>query len=407
MVTGQLQRHRAIIGESEGSYSAEPGPLVTSEKAFADLWERSLELRPEIVGSDGKSYEILFPGVKNQGAGPDFKGAVLRHDVSTIGGDVELHLDSSGWRAHGHHGDPRYRGVVLQVVLKARGDKGGAPVPPTAEARFRKVVDGPSDRGPPIKASDLELLGIRRFRAKSAGFKFEFESVADPDQVVYASLLDAMGYARNRRPFRALADRVPFRTFAGLANEPSSSAVFAVVSALVVGGGLLADVQQFELLQMRRLARNMGVKQQVSPGAWSRFRVRPNNSPVSRIRGVAPLIATSLHTGLIGTLASVFDREGVAGLIREVERRPLIGRGLAVTVVANVMLPALHGYLMFKGSAFGSLERAFIEAPAPPQDAVTRGVCAVLGLDLRPTLASQHFGLHALARAKSWPGAGR
>ena len=67
-----------------------------------------------------ESYEVLFPGVRNQGAGPDFKGAVLRRDGKTIGGDIELHLDPSGWRAHGHHGDSRYRGVVLQVVLKCQ-----------------------------------------------------------------------------------------------------------------------------------------------------------------------------------------------------------------------------------------------------------------------------------------------
>ena len=67
---------------------ADPESRITSEKAFADLWERSLELKPEVIGLDGKSYEILFPGVRNQGAGPDFEGAVLRYDGRTIGGDV-------------------------------------------------------------------------------------------------------------------------------------------------------------------------------------------------------------------------------------------------------------------------------------------------------------------------------
>ena len=383
---------------------ADPVSHITSEKAFSDLWERSLELKPELTARDGKTYEVIFPGVRNQGAGPDFKGAVLRYEGRTIGGDVELHLDSSGWRAHGHHGDPRYRGVVLQVVLKARSHQKEAHLPPTAEARFEVGPDVGTRPSTPGELPDLEALGIQRFLAKSAGFKLEFEAAADPDQVVYPGLLDAMGYARNRRPFRALANKVPYSAFKSLTNEPSSSAEFAVVSALVVGGGLVSELEPFEQTQVRRLVRSMGIRSHVSPSAWSRFRVRPNNTPVSRIHGVAPLIVRSLSAGLISTLENVFDRDEAPGLIREVERRPFIGRGLAVTAVANVVLPALHAYLLHRsGTGRERIERAFNEMTAPPEDAVTRGVRAVLGIDSRPRLASQHFGLHALARSRSWP----
>ena len=403
-----LHPDSAAVRERNDAPLADPEMSIPSEKAFSNLWERSLDLKPRVVGHDGKPYEILFPGVRNQGAGPDFKGAVLRHDGKTIGGDVELHLDSRGWRAHGHHRDSGYRGVVLQVVLKARGDENGAKEPPTAEARFERAPDGDTGWSPPNDVPDLAALGVQRFLAKSAGFMLEFESVGDPDQVAYASLLDAMGYARNRRPFRALASRVPFSTFKCLANEPSSSAEFAIVSSLVVGGGLLLNTEPFESVQMRRLARSLGIRRQVSSDAWSRFRVRPTNSPVARIRGVAPLIGRSLGAGLIENLDAAFDREEALGLIRELERRPHIGRGLAVTVVANVVLPALHAFSLQRvGSGTERIENAFSAMPSPPQDAVTRGVSAVLGLDVRPKLASQHFGLHALARSNSWPGTDR
>ena len=400
-----LHQDSVTVRERNDARLADPEMSIPSEKAFSNLWERSLDLRPRVVGRDGKPYEILFPGVRNQGAGPDFKGAVLRHDGKTIGGDVELHLDSGGWRAHGHHRDSGYRGVVLQVVLKARGDENGTKTPPTAEARFERAPDGDTGRSFPNDVPDLAALGVQRFLAKSAGFMLEFESVGDPDQVAYESLLDAMGYARNRRPFRALANRVPFSTFKCLANEPSSSAEFAIVSSLVVGGGLLLNTEPFESLQMRRLARSLGIRRQVSSDAWSRFRVRPSNSPVARIRGVAPLIGRSLGAGLIENLDAAFHREEALGLIRELERPPHIGRGLAITVVANVALPALHAFSVQRGgSRTERIEKAFIAMPSPPQDAVTRGVSAVLGLDVRPKLASQHFGLHALARSNSWPG---
>lgn len=406
MVSGVLLRE-GCVAEREARYTGGREPPIPSEKTFSDLWERSLELRPQLTGRDGETYEIIFPGVRNQGAGPDFKGAVLRREGSTIGGDVELHLDSSSWKGHGHHQDSRYRGVVLQVVLKARPDRGGAQAPPTAEARFDLEGDAHVDRLPSEEPPDLEELGLRRFFAKSAGFRLEIEETARPDQVMYESLLDAMGYARNRKPFRTLARGVPFSGFSKLSEEPFSTAEFAIFSTLVVGGGLTADLDHSERIQVRRIARTIGVRGSVSPTDWSRFRVRPSNAPVSRIRGIAPVLARSVKGGLVGNLVAVFDKYGVAGLIREVENRPFIGRGLAVTVVANVIVPALHAVSLYGGSCEAMrLEKSFSEMPSPPQDAITRGVSSVLGLDVRPKLATQHFGLHALARSRSWPGSG-
>ena len=253
---------------------------IPSEKAFSDLWERALELRPSVVGRDGVEYEVIFPGVRNQAAGPDFLGATLRRDGQTIGGDVELHLDPSGWRAHGHHTDPNYRGVVLQVVLKAGRSGVSHSAPPTAVARFDPASDEPADA---VDAQDnrptpdLRALGLARFRSKSAGFKMEMESATNPNQPLYAALLDAMGYARNRKPFRALAALLPIERLTPLANEPRAAAEFAILSALATRGGLLNDVDERERVQMRPRR----------PASWTgtqpvRVRVEPFPRPPRR-----------------------------------------------------------------------------------------------------------------------------
>ena len=382
---------------------------IPSEKAFSDLWERALELRPSVVGRDGVEYEVIFPGVRNQAAGPDFLGATLRRDGQTIGGDVELHLDPSGWRAHGHHTDPNYRGVVLQVVLKAGRSGVSHPAPPTAVARFDPASDEPADA---VDAQDnrptpdLRALGLARFLSKSAGFRLEMESATNPDQPLYAALLDAMGYARNRKPFRALAALLPIERLSPLANEPRSSAEFAILSALAVRGGLLNDVDERERVQMRRVARRLGRGRNLPASEWSRFRVRPTNAPIARIRGIAPLIAGSLKQGLLRgfseTFEATYETGGVRGLIREVENKPGVGRGLALVVVSNVALPALRATAI--GEDARRIESAFAEMPAPPADAVTRGVSAALGLSAKPKTAAEHSGLHWLARRKSWHG---
>ena len=394
---------------------------IPSEKAFSDLWERALELRPKVTGRDGTEYEIVFPGIRNQAAGPDFLGATLRRGGQTIGGDVELHMEPSGWRAHGHHDDPNYRGVALHVVLKMGRSGASHPMPPTAVARFDEPTDEPSANPEPANAPseqesdvpDLCALGLARFRSKSAGFRMEMESASNPDQPLYAALLDAMGYARNRKPFRALAALLPVERLTQLADEPRAVAEFAILSALVTRGGLLNDVDERERVQMRRVVRRLGRLgggRSLPASGWSRFRVRPAGAPLARMRGIAPLIAGKLKPGLLRgfgeTFEATYETRGVRDLLREIENKPSIGRGLALVTVANVVLPALYAAQIEIGDGESArrIESAFADMPSPPGDSVTRGVSAALGLDAKPKTAAEHSGLHWLARQKSWPG---
>ena len=377
---------------------------VKSEKAFSDLWERTLELCPTIVDAQGVAYEVVFPGIRNQGPGPDFKGAVIRRQGRTIAGDVELHLDPSGWRGHRHHLDPAYRGVVLQVVLRPGRARGAAEAPPTASAFFGTGLRTPVSPLKTPSATEVRRLGINRFLSRSSGFRMEMESGADPDEVMYRALVEAMGYVRNRKPFLVLARSVPVSRFARLSAEPVCTATFAIMASLIVAGGLIDRVERVERRQMRRVARSLGVRRTVSPGEWSRFRVRPGNSPQTRIRGIAPVIASHLGTGILRGMLSAHHRGGHAALTRQLVQAPSIGQGLARTVAASAVLPVLHAWSgLARRNSGDRIVESFGEMPAPPADSVTRGVAAALGLSLRARTAADHSGLHELARSRSWP----
>ena len=384
---------------------------ISSEKAFSDLWERSLDLRPIVVDNDGARYEVVFPGVRNQGPGPDFLGAVLRRNGETFGGDVELHLERSGWRAHGHHKDPAYNGVALQVVLRSGGSAARPSDPPTATATFPDMpADGDDADAPeraPVSDSELEELGVRRFLSKSAGFGLELDAGVAPDQVMYQGMMEAMGYPRNRKPFLALAKRVPVSGFALLRGEPESAARFAVFAAMAVGGGLSERVEPHESTQAWRVARSMGVRRQISADEWSMFRVRPSGSPVNRMRGMTDIVVRHLEDGLSEGMRSEFERGGAAGVVKSLSAGEGVGRQLALTVASNVVLPALCA--MAREASKPSAEdivSAFRRMPPPPQNSVTRSVAAILGARKAPANAAQHSGLHALARSSSWPGSG-
>ena len=373
---------------------------VTSEKAFSALWERALELCPDVVDGEGRRYEVVFPGIRNTGAGPDFRGAVLRRDGRTFGGDVELHLDQSGWRGHGHHTDPAYNGVVLQVVLRPGRGPAAYPGPPTAVATFpTEAADSSGGLG--VSPTELEELGVERFFAKSAGFRLELDAGASSDQAMYQGVMEAMGYARNRKPFLALSRAAPVSLFAQLREEPRRTAEFGAFAALATAGDMLERVPEAERGQVRRAASRLGVRRRLSAGEWSMFRVRPSASPVKRMRTMAHLVAGSLRPGIAEWMRGELERGGAKGLVKAVSDAPGVGRGFALTVVSNALLPCLYAIRPSDG-----IVSEFRGMPALPADSVTRGIAKALGARIRPANAAQHSGLHALAKSRSWPGGG-
>jgi len=67
--------------------------------------------------SDGRMVRVRSPGIENRDSGPDFLGASIVLDDEILQGGVELHVVPGDWRANGHHLDPHFNGVILQVVL--------------------------------------------------------------------------------------------------------------------------------------------------------------------------------------------------------------------------------------------------------------------------------------------------
>lgn len=102
-----------------------PLPLVKEEpSSYLALTEQHLQvmwLEQKFFGplktSQGDPIEVISPGIWNTEAGPDFLKAHIRIGRHLYRGDVEIHLNDSGWRQHGHHCDPRYNGVILHLAF--------------------------------------------------------------------------------------------------------------------------------------------------------------------------------------------------------------------------------------------------------------------------------------------------
>ena len=88
------------------------------EEFLQYIWRSSLYKNDQLQTHDGKSIQVIKPGILNKDAGPDFFNSKLMIDGTVWAGNVEIHLSSSEWMLHGHQFDSAYNNVVLHVVYE-------------------------------------------------------------------------------------------------------------------------------------------------------------------------------------------------------------------------------------------------------------------------------------------------
>ena len=334
---------------------------VGSERALATLWQRSHTLPDGISTEDARRFRVVYPGRANPRAGPDFLDAVLADDKGKlVTGDVELHLDAADWYAHGHDVDPGYNGVVLHVVLQPKGAAGSwqqsgtkAPVASIAAVvqKLGQPVAAPRSDSPQHEPAKGEALGETldeagedRFRSRSRGFTVEIHS-GEAERSLYAALMEALGYASNRRPFRRLAELVPISALGGLRQEPAATRAIATEAMLQGASGLLSHVRPPDRAQeLRRLRRLLPSTRSMSARQWRLFRVRPANHPVARVTGAAHLVDRYSETGLLLGLLNQVEGGSPRALVESLMVRPFIGKGRAGDMAVNAVLPFFHAY---------------------------------------------------------------
>ncbi len=111
------------------------------ESRITRLCLEKLPGRTDLFTEDNEPVRIVYPGRPNDDRGADLRDAVIATAEGLITGDIEVHVRSSGWWAHGHHTDPVYNRVVLHVVQWHDSDRpavlqNGRRVPTLALDRF-------------------------------------------------------------------------------------------------------------------------------------------------------------------------------------------------------------------------------------------------------------------------------
>ncbi len=388
-------------------------------------WWRSGALG-RIVTLDGADLQVLYPGRPAPGSGPDFRDAVLiTPGGELVRGDVEVHLRQSDWHGHGHHTDTRYEGVVIHLFLRGQSAQGpagsgarevrlDAPPPPGMRGASAAGVRGRTVAAPLQSLlalprlrleQALEEAGDCRFLRKASAMLARMRE-ADAREALYASLLEALGYSRNRGPMLRLARGLTLGT---LRSKVGGHASPLSLEALLLGAAGLLPHQRGMLLltpegaaraaELSERWRRAGLRPVLGPGDWDRTGIRPPNSPHRRLAAAGVLLARYWRDGLQQALLDLSKARSPTEVRRELQvegdgfwasqldfhlpasRAPaLLGEGRAGEILVNVLLPHLYAAAHLAGDA--ELKRRALRlyrgAPACPDNEVTREVKALM-----------------------------
>jgi len=346
----------AELRDARGSWSqARPAFFVLrdgdpiSEAELSWIWEGQRQPAGALRLPDGRPLEVLYPGRRAGGAGPDFRDAVVSIDGERRLGDVELHIRASSFNGHGHERDHAYDGLVLHVVFRDDCPDGvrlasGRPVPTaslagwveerrahvqswlTRTALWEEPCRTAAERlGDDAVASVLETAGKGRFEARKRELAAAI-SLDGPEETLWAAILDALAYGGDREGFQRVAAALPppgLRRYAG-----------GVERALLTVAGLWpADGDEVEGLP------------RVSP-AVRVLSSRPANRPERRLAAAARLFERTNGDILAGAEASVRTAGSGRDVVAAWTVGPLpsggpalAGQDRATEIAVNAVLP--------------------------------------------------------------------
>ena len=381
-------------------------PIPISERLVQAIWADQLFETSRLQTRDHKSLRIINPGRWNVESGPDFSGAQIEMDGKSICGAIEIHLDSNGWKDHGHASNPLYNQVILDVCLwdisrsAPLHTASGHRVPqlilqPYLQCALDELVESldidhypfspnraiaPSS--PLLRLSMDEIAqhvtsaGLYRFEQKSARMAETINELGS-NQAAYLFLAGALGYKHNKWAFQQIATAMP------LARLFRKSSADEKIEAL------LDQTANFHL--------RMG-------------QVRPANHPERRLAALA-LLAHS-QPDLASWFATIGkSRQGEMGRPPKLEhpfwswhshrraprtKKPLelIGRARWLEIVVNVILPFCHAEAVRRDDTDSAAKicDAYAKLPSPSDNLSSRQIAYDLRLP-QPRKALEQQGL--------------
>jgi hypothetical protein len=269
----------------------------------------------------------------------------------------------------------------------------------------------------------LDIAGDHRLHVKIDKMDSLLENNT-PDQVLYQNLAEALGYKNNRMPFLQLAHCLPIKKLRELCPlDAGYEDKRHVIEAVFYGaGGFLEtdansnyDDQTREyrrsLLETWRSMPDSVRAHQMGKNHWNFADMRPSNHPLRRIAALASLYAQHINMGLFGRILKAIEnavpakrrrldttlRDAVTDFFTSLSHpywsrrytfgtgeRPeeirLVGRGRAVDILINVIIPLYAAYACRERNKAlaGRVVNIWMGLPRNGHNAVTGRMCRTM-----------------------------
>ncbi|NNL07957.1 MAG: DUF2851 family protein [Croceitalea sp.] len=302
------------------------------------IWKTNKLSGQALTTVNNENVLILAIGSHNQLAGPDFFNAKIEIAGQLWAGNVEIHIKSSDWFAHGHENDSNYDNVILHVVYEhdtAIFRKDNSPIP-TLQLKdyipqqllnsYHQLLKNSSntfincekDLGQVdtfLMSNWLERLYLERLEAKSeAIFELLEESVNDWEQVLFMLLLKNFGLNHNGISFLKIGQATDYKVVRKLQSN-----AMQLESLLLGQAGLLNDQHEHDsfYLKCKKEYDYLIHKFELTAQSVQKpefYGLRPANFPTIRLSQIANLYAEQpnlfaklIENSTIESLRSIFN----------------------------------------------------------------------------------------------------
>lgn len=306
------------------------------ERMLHYVWLHRIFPIGRLCTTDGCSVEVIYPGLHNADAGPDFLNAQVRIDGVLWVGNVEIHLKSSDWYRHHHDKDVNFNSVILHVTSLADCEVlccNGTKVPQLlldipADVRENYDILCGHDRIPRCRAvlGDLPAMSVHSWMSALFVERMEqrVEQIMERWEACDRSWEDAMfvtvarnfGFGLNGSAFETWARHIPMGAVGKHRNDLFQieaiffgQAGFLSSDAISSKKNEIADDYYLRLCSEYAYLRCKFSLNPMNPSLWRFLRLRPQNFPHIRIAQLAMMY----YEGKV-TMSSLMNYGSVGGL---------------------------------------------------------------------------------------------
>ncbi len=296
------------------------------EQLLHYVWKHKIFLHSQLTTTDGRTLEIINPGLPNTNAGPDFINAKVKIDGTLWAGNVEIHQLSSDWYRHNHDINEAYDNIILHVAEIVDTDiayPNGVRVPQLqisvpqyVKQNYDELIR--SDREPRCAAvagtlplftihNWMTSLALERFEQRNRQILARRESLdKNWEDTLFVTVARNFGFGVNGDAFEAWAHSIPM---AAVAKHRDS--LFQIEAIFFGQAGLLED-EKIEKAKDAKIAKTDDGKDEgieyynrlrkeyqylskkfsltpIPTKLWRFLRLRPQNFPHIRIAQLAML----------------------------------------------------------------------------------------------------------------------